>query len=152
VGLLLLVVAQAPDDDATLQSVKVPAGPREDSNTHFDVEHYKKRAAFESGDEEIALDVEEKVFWLLVVTVEKLMPPEMYGASLEGAQIAQEVLWKWLLGERGHKFGVSKVARWVDNMESDGNAPKKKPGSRRGAKYGNAGSNSGMPPLSMVTT
>ncbi|KAI9352170.1 rab-GTPase-TBC domain-containing protein [Obelidium mucronatum] len=97
---------------------------------------------------------EERAFWTLVAVVERLLPPEMYGASLEGAQIAQEVLWKWLLGERGGKFGVGKVAKWVDNMEGgdDGGQGMRRSRSGRPRGGGGGGGGGGMPPLSLVTT
>ncbi|KAJ3116265.1 tRNA-dihydrouridine(20a/20b) synthase [NAD(P)+]-like protein [Phlyctochytrium bullatum] len=117
--------------------------------------------AFGSGDEETALKVEERTFWLLVAIVERLLPPETYGASLEGAQVAQEVLWNWLLGEKGTKFGVARVAKWVNTLDSDGFGPPPAatanggtvrriggPGSRRGKSK----SRGSIPPLSMVTT
>ncbi|KAJ3290594.1 hypothetical protein HDU79_003122 [Rhizoclosmatium sp. JEL0117] len=108
---------------------------------------------------------EERAFWMLVAVVERLLPPEMYGASLEGAQIAQEVLWKWLLGERGGKFGVGKMAKWVDSMESGDTEShhtgkhqfgvgmrRSRSGKNRGGGSGGGGGGSGMPPLSLVTT
>ncbi|KAJ3408959.1 hypothetical protein HDV05_004673 [Chytridiales sp. JEL 0842] len=167
VGLLLLVVAQTPDGGRhPLAQPPFSATPKQQpgsksnatpttTSSSLNSSHLAEWAAsFASGDEETALRVEEKVFWMLVVVVEKLMPPEMYGASLEGAQIVQEVLWKWLLGERHSKFGVSKVAKWVDHMEADGSSPSsRRPGSKRGKKDSSGGGGGGgMPPLSMVTT
>ncbi|KAJ3107834.1 hypothetical protein HDU97_003182 [Phlyctochytrium planicorne] len=115
--------------------------------------------AFGSGDEETALKVEERTFWLLVAIVEKLLPSETYGASLEGAQVAQEVLWNWLLGERGVRFGVARVAKWVSSMElADAGVAPPPPNSQNGAvngvkkKRGKSKTRSSMPPLSMVTT
>ncbi|KAJ3194216.1 hypothetical protein HK101_003239, partial [Irineochytrium annulatum] len=108
--------------------------------------------AFGAGDEETALRVEERTFWLLTAIVERLLPVETYGASLEGAQVAQEVLWTWLLGEKGGKFGVAKVARWVNALDdSGGDRGRRGMGAtRRNKSRGRVGS--GMPPLSMVTT
>ncbi|KAJ3135046.1 hypothetical protein HK100_003062 [Physocladia obscura] len=101
---------------------------------------------------------EERAFWMLVTVVERLLPPEMYGASLEGAQVAQEVLWKWLLGENGGRFGVGKVARWVGEMEDDdgqfsgGGGNFLLSGKRRKQQQQNGSGGNGMPPLSLVTT
>ncbi|KAI9359990.1 rab-GTPase-TBC domain-containing protein [Zopfochytrium polystomum] len=104
--------------------------------------------------ERVAARIEERAFWLLVAIVERLLPPEMYGANLEGAQIAQEILWKWLLGERGGRFGVNKVAKWVDGMEgSDLSSRRRAVGIRSKSRSRmQPASNSSMPPLSMVTT
>ncbi|KAJ3352441.1 hypothetical protein HDU83_007991 [Entophlyctis luteolus] len=98
---------------------------------------------------------EERAFWMLVAVVEQLLPPEMYGASLEGAQVAQEVLWKWLLGERGGRFGVGKVAKWVGDMEAgdgDGGNTRRSRGWRNQQHQQHANAGAGMPPLSLVTT
>ncbi|KAJ3216890.1 hypothetical protein HDU67_008797 [Dinochytrium kinnereticum] len=117
--------------------------------------------SFGSGDEDTALKVEERTFWLLVAIVEKLLPPETYGASLEGAQVAQEVLWTWLLGERGVRFGVGRVAKWVSSLESDGfgsvntassSGNVRRIGSTSGRRGKSRSRGGGMPPLSMVTT
>ncbi|KAI8840563.1 rab-GTPase-TBC domain-containing protein [Chytridium lagenaria] len=105
--------------------------------------------AFGAGDEETALKVEERTFFLLVAIVERLLPLETYGASLEGAQIAQEVLWNWLLGEKGVRFGVSRVAKWVGNLEND-IAPSLLVPEEEGVSKTRGSGN--MPPLSMVTT
>ncbi|RKP01979.1 hypothetical protein CXG81DRAFT_2682, partial [Caulochytrium protostelioides] len=75
---------------------------------------------------------EEQVFWILVVIVEKLLPTEMYGTALEGAIIEQEVLWKYVFGERANNGLNSK-------RMSQLNAASFMPRDR-------------MPPLSMVTT
>jgi uncharacterized membrane protein YgcG len=189
VGLLLLVVAQGEEggmvplkasrngtkkEESGTNSTTSPTATstnltgsnlqdQENNQQQMKQEEYPHTRLFHSNDEATALNIEEKVFWLFVVIVEKLMPPEMYGASLEGAQIAQEILWKWLLGERGGKFGVAKVARWVGDMESDGSSvgsgSRKKSGMGAGLRKfvssGNVnggGGGGGMPPLSMATT
>ncbi|KAJ1551927.1 hypothetical protein HK405_013374, partial [Cladochytrium tenue] len=104
--------------------------------------------------ERVTARVEERTFWLLVAIVERLLPPEMYGANLEGAQIAQEILWKWLLGVRGGRFGVGKVAKWVDGMEGSDLSSRRRPIALRSKSRSRqpSGGNAGMPPLSMVTT
>ncbi|KAJ1563553.1 hypothetical protein HK096_000489, partial [Nowakowskiella sp. JEL0078] len=109
--------------------------------------------------------IEEKVFWVLVSIVEKLLPLEMYGKSLEGAQIEQEILWHWLLGKRGDRFGVAKVAHWVDALERGENPHNAISSSsmsfpnvtkayikRKNHTLGAGGENNGMPPLSLATT
>ncbi|KAI8816494.1 uncharacterized protein EV422DRAFT_285515 [Fimicolochytrium jonesii] len=68
---------------------------------------------FETGHDAARLSVEERVFWMLVVVVEMLMPEEMYGATLEGARATQEVLWTHLVGRNGHKYGLEKVEKWL---------------------------------------
>ncbi|KAI8809193.1 hypothetical protein BJ742DRAFT_805368 [Cladochytrium replicatum] len=112
-------------------------------------------------------EIEERVFWTMVAIIEDLMPPEMYGSTLEGAQVEQEVLWHWILGQKGDKFGVDKVAKWVDALErGDEDGPAKKGQqsplgvsltkrgfhSRKRSKHLGSGGSSGMPPLMMVTT
>ncbi|KAI8812644.1 hypothetical protein BJ742DRAFT_866379 [Cladochytrium replicatum] len=112
-------------------------------------------------------EIEERVFWTMVSIIEDLMPPEMYGSTLEGAQVEQEVLWHWILGQKGDKFGVDEVAKWVDVLErGDEDGPAKmgqrspvglsltKRGfhSRKRSKHLCSGGSSGMPPLMMVTT
>ncbi|KAI9207598.1 uncharacterized protein BJ171DRAFT_278147 [Polychytrium aggregatum] len=96
------------------------------------------------------IDVEEKVFWTLVVIVDQLLPKEMYGNTLEGTRIEQEILWRWILGQRGSKFGVGRVAKWVDHMETSEVPRSPKIRAKDRANMGQGGS--GMPPLSMVTT
>ncbi|EGF83751.1 hypothetical protein BATDEDRAFT_21189 [Batrachochytrium dendrobatidis JAM81] len=71
-------------------------------------------AAFTSGDEAVRIEVEQSVFWMLVAIVECLLPPEMYGYTLEGSQIQQEVLWTWILKHKGSKFGLERLSKWLE--------------------------------------
>ncbi|KAJ3122366.1 hypothetical protein HK098_002919 [Nowakowskiella sp. JEL0407] len=112
--------------------------------------------------------IEEKVFWVLVMIIEKFLPPEMYGNSLQGVQVEQEVLWHWLLGQKGDRFGVERVARWVDALERGENAQlavlnashisvsnlarSKSFMKNRSKPLGAGGTEGAMPPLSMATT
>ncbi|KAJ3229877.1 hypothetical protein HDU78_008784 [Chytriomyces hyalinus] len=153
-GLILLVFFPNPNEPRQPTSSSAQTSPETHSNSSttpaIDL-------SLHLDDREIEV-LEEKAFWMLVAVVENLLPAEMYGASLEGAQVAQEVLWTWLLGEKGGKFGVGKVAKWVDTMEQGGDTGNgislRKSRSRRGNRGGGGGGggNSGMPPLSMVTT
>lgn len=43
--------------------------------------------SFENGDKDMALLIEHKVFWMLVALIDHILPPEMYGQTLEGVQI-----------------------------------------------------------------
>ncbi|KAJ1343721.1 hypothetical protein BSLG_001702 [Batrachochytrium salamandrivorans] len=72
------------------------------------------RRKFDAGDEETRSDIEKSVFWMLVSIVEYLLPPEMYGSSLEGSQIQQEVLWTWILRHKGAKFGLGRLSQWLE--------------------------------------
>ncbi|KAJ3279114.1 hypothetical protein HK104_001732 [Borealophlyctis nickersoniae] len=104
----------------------------------------------------IKSEIECKVFWMLVVIVEDLLPPEMYGNTLEGAQIAQDVLWTFVVGKQGSRFGVGKVAQWVQLMDKGGDVGVGSNGKwfRRNGRAGQAiaGGRDRMPPLSMITT
>ncbi|KAI9098602.1 hypothetical protein DFS34DRAFT_618102 [Phlyctochytrium arcticum] len=78
---------------------------------------------FESGCERARLAVEERVFWMLIVVVEDLLPKEMYGATLEGCRSTQDVLWTWMVGKQAKKFGLERIARWAEGYESATAAP-----------------------------
>lgn len=69
-------------------------------------------------NQDTSLDIETRVFWTLVALIELVLPHEMYGESLEGAQITQQVLWMKLVSLKSDKFGIEKVSRWIDNMNS----------------------------------
>ncbi|KAI8622819.1 rab-GTPase-TBC domain-containing protein [Chytriomyces sp. MP71] len=145
-GLILLIFLPNPNDPPNVNSPLSPTSvksSRPASSTVF--------RNPEEIEEETRLLAEERAFWMLVATVERLLPPEMYGSNLEGAQVAQEVLWKWLLGERGKRFGVGKMADWVETMEGGEPTGIRKSRSRRGGGAGTSSGN-GMPPLSLVTT
>ncbi|KAI8925061.1 hypothetical protein BC831DRAFT_283377 [Entophlyctis helioformis] len=116
------------------------------------------RTAFESDDQDARMDVETRVFWMLVAIVECLLPPETYGNTLEGSQIQQEILWSWILRKKGAKFGLEACSKWLDQLSSDS------PDARRAAYARQTDSSMGdlemlvqtaasrAPVLSMVTT
>lgn len=95
--------------------------------------------SFQSASEQKRKDVEVRVFWTLVVMVEKLLPPEMYGQHLAGSQLQQVVFWKYILSKNGLKYGVEKIGKWVEYMEGHS--------SRKGKKISVP-----IPPLNMITT
>ncbi|KAJ3174712.1 hypothetical protein HDU87_006961 [Geranomyces variabilis] len=68
---------------------------------------------FECGDGPARLLVEERVFWMLVVVIENLLPREFFGSTLEGARTAQVVLWTHLIGQHGARFGLEPLQRWL---------------------------------------
>ncbi|KAJ3147103.1 hypothetical protein HDU86_008099 [Geranomyces michiganensis] len=68
---------------------------------------------FECGDGPARLLVEERVFWMLVVIIENLLPREFFGSTLEGARAAQVVLWTHLVGQHGARFGLEPLQRWL---------------------------------------
>ncbi|KAJ3151810.1 hypothetical protein HDU89_001859 [Geranomyces variabilis] len=68
---------------------------------------------FECGDGPARLLVEERVFWMLVVVIENLLPREFFGSTLEGARAAQVVLWTHLVGQHGARFGLDPLQRWL---------------------------------------
>ncbi|KAL2917869.1 hypothetical protein HK105_202742 [Polyrhizophydium stewartii] len=77
------------------------------------------RAAFDAGHQPTCFDVASRVFWMLVAIVECLLPPEMYGRTLEGSQIQQDILWTWILSLKGSKFGLERISRWLDQLNCD---------------------------------
>ncbi|KAI8998250.1 rab-GTPase-TBC domain-containing protein [Gaertneriomyces semiglobifer] len=116
-------------------------------------------------EEHTRLDVECRVFYMLVTIVENLLPEEMYGDSLDGVRAMQQVFWSGLVKAQGSKFGIERVAKWVEAMENGGAAPsageqpKRKTGifGRRHKKPADGTRNSGggansTPSLSMITT
>ena len=68
---------------------------------------------YETSDLKEMYDIEEKVFWMLITIIEKLMPPKMYGSDLKGARNQQQVLWKWIIREHGESFGLDKLSKWL---------------------------------------
>ncbi|KAI8911211.1 rab-GTPase-TBC domain-containing protein [Powellomyces hirtus] len=72
---------------------------------------------YECGGEQARLSVEERVFWMLVVVVEDLLPDEMFGSTLEGARASQEVLWTYLIRKNGTKYGLEKMEKWLEAQD-----------------------------------
>ncbi|KAJ3207734.1 hypothetical protein HK099_000206, partial [Clydaea vesicula] len=92
---------------------------------------YSDNTIYET-DENCRYEIEKRVFFTLVVIIEELLPKEVYGVNLEGTQLTQDVLWKWLFNIRGSRFGVEKTAQWIRSLE-------------------NRKSDSSMPPLDLIT-
>lgn len=69
-----------------------------------------------NGTEEID-QIEEKVFWMLIIIVEKLMPLKMYGSDIKGARNQQQVLWNWIIREHGESFGLAKLSKWLKEID-----------------------------------
>lgn len=61
--------------------------------------------------------IEEKVFWMLITIIEKIMPLKMYGSDLIGARNQQRVLWKWIIREHGESFGLAKLSKWLNEND-----------------------------------
>ena len=70
-----------------------------------------------NSSQQVNQDIEEKVFWLLIIIVEKLMPQKMYGSDIVGARMQQQVLWKWIVEEHGESFGLSQLSKWLDETD-----------------------------------
>ncbi|KAJ1344498.1 hypothetical protein BSLG_000022 [Batrachochytrium salamandrivorans] len=71
------------------------------------------RRKFDAGDEETRSDIEIRVLDACEYC-RILATPEMYGSSLEGSQIQQEVLWTWILRHKGAKFGLGRLSQWLE--------------------------------------
>ena len=67
--------------------------------------------------QEVIEEIEEKVFWMLIIIVEKLMPPKMYGSDIKGARVQQQVLWNWIIREHGESFGLAKLSKWLKGID-----------------------------------
>ena len=67
------------------------------------------------------LEAESKVFWTLIAIVEQLLPAQIYGQNLQGAQIQQEILWSWIVKEHGESFGMADFSDWLKGMGRSGN-------------------------------
>jgi hypothetical protein len=74
------------------------------------------------GSVEEWLSVEEQVFWTLVALVELLLPSQVYGKSLKGAQVQQQILWLWIIKEHGESFGLKDVSDWMVRMVRSGDS------------------------------
>ncbi|KAJ3016654.1 hypothetical protein HKX48_003931 [Thoreauomyces humboldtii] len=116
-------------------------------------------ADFELSDEMARLQVEERVFWTLVAVVEDLLPEEMFGETLQGARVQSSVLWDYVIGKNGAKFGLDKLETWLEHgstmpkISSKASFPKlrrTRTGLEKGLTTGPAGG--GGTPLSLITT
>lgn len=79
------------------------------------------REQFEQSNQNTVNDIENSVFWTLVAIVELLHPPEMYGTSLEGSRVQQEILWHKLMHENEHFAGSTRISEWLRRIESEAN-------------------------------
>ncbi|KAJ3256858.1 Growth hormone-regulated TBC protein 1 [Boothiomyces macroporosus] len=73
---------------------------------------------FEKRNEKLTLELEESIFWILVATIEILMPPEVYGVKLLGSQIQQEILWEKLFHDHGKDFGLDELSKWMEKFDN----------------------------------
>ena len=81
------------------------------------------KRVFESStdNDSFGLTIETKVFWMLVAIVERLMPVEMYGCTLEGSLVQQEILWSWI---REHASGrLNALSDHFDHLMRSNDSP-----------------------------
>lgn len=89
-------------------------------------------------------NIEERVFWTLAAMIDNILPVDMYGHSLEGAQLDQRILWNTFLKRDAEKFGILPFSQWLASVEDGTFVPKNK---KKGAYQ--AG---GVPPFETIST
>lgn len=62
--------------------------------------------------------VEEQVFWMLIVFLDELLPLEMFGQSLKGSQLDQTVLWQQVITRDASRWGLVPLKFWINTVES----------------------------------
>ncbi len=73
----------------------------------------------------LRMDIEEKVFWLLVAFVDLILPVEMYGASLQGSQLDQMMIWEDILKKKAKLWGLEPFVTWLNSVQDGSYRPRK---------------------------